>query len=188
MKYIKYIKNGIMVGVFLLPVVANAQTPQPDSIDVGVKVVVEGVFDISLIEVFDYDPDNPGNVTPSADDTVDYFNRTPGTYTVGSTEGTYAINIQVSNNAAPTYQLEIRGTGDFSGPGGSFSLSNLEWAFDGDPGAQTWTPFTTTYITIATGGREQTNYYLDYRLTIPWDVPGESDYRTVTRFLLISNP
>uniref|UniRef100_A0A7C4XLV7 Uncharacterized protein n=1 Tax=candidate division WOR-3 bacterium TaxID=2052148 RepID=A0A7C4XLV7_UNCW3 len=183
----KFLKIGIIAVAFLLPVLAPAQV-NDDSVRVGVKVTIQQVFDVALIAVYDYDPSASGNAIPSSDDTVDYFNRTPGTYTVGSTNGTYAVDVQVSNNTGSTYYLKLRGTGDFTSGTNTFALSNLKWALDGDPGSQTWTDFTTTYTQIGTGGNEQKDYYIDYRLVVPWSASAASNYKTETRYLLTTTP
>jgi hypothetical protein len=183
----KYIKLGIIMGAFLFPSIMMAQNP--DSLDVGVKVTVNGVFDLILDEVYDYHPTYPGNVTPSSDDTVDYFNRDPGQdYIVGSLQGYYAIHLIVRNNMADVFYLKTKGTGDFTSGSYSFSLSNLKWAIDGDPTGQVWTPFTTTYTQVASDVRGEFHYYIDYKLTIPWNAPAAQNYRTRTRYLLTTTP
>ncbi len=182
----RYLGLSLIAVAFLLPVLANAQSD--DSVTVGVKVTIQSVFDLTLVSVYDYDPNASGNATPSADDTVDYFTRTPGTYTVGSTNGTCAVDVQVSNNTGSTYYLKIRGTGDFQSGANTFALSNLKWALDGDPGSQTWTDFTTSYAQIGTGGNEQRDYLVDYRLVIPWSATAATNYKTETRYLLTTTP
>ena len=176
----KYVGLSIIAVAFLLPALANAQD---DSVRVGVKVRIQPVNDLALIATYDYDPVASGNVILSADDTVDYFTRTPGTYTVGSTNGTYAVRVQVSTNTGVVYSLKIRGTGNFSGFG--LALSNLKWSLDADPGTQTWTNFTTSYVEIGQGGSEVKDWYVDYRLVVPWTAwPGAC--KTETRYLLTS--
>uniref|UniRef100_A0A7C4U784 Uncharacterized protein n=1 Tax=candidate division WOR-3 bacterium TaxID=2052148 RepID=A0A7C4U784_UNCW3 len=168
----------------MLPIIAKAD----DSLTVGVKATIQSVFDVTLVAIYDYSSSGSGNVTPSSDDTVDFGTRTPGTYTVGSTSGTYALDVLVQNNTGNTYYLKIKGTGDFQSGANTLALSNLKWALDGDPGSQTWTDFTTSYAQVGTGGNEETHYYLDYRLVIPWSATAASNYKTETRILLTTTP
>jgi len=180
---VKYVGLSIIAVAFLLPALANAQ----DSVYVGVKVSIQMEFDLALIATYDYDPVASGNVILSADDTVDYFTRTAGdTFTVGSTNGTYAVRVQVSNNSGDPYSLRIRGTGNFDAGVPEFALSNLKWSLDADPGAQTWTNFTTSYTEIGSGGQEQKDWYVDYRLVVPWSVEAADNFKTETRYLLTS--
>lgn len=166
-----------------------AQTPK-DSLDVPVKVTILEIADITLVEVYDYSPTTPGNVQPSADNIVDYFDRIPGVYTIGSTSGTYAIAILVRFNIGDaTWTLQTRGTDDFTSGGNTFPLSNLSWALDGDPVGQTWTPFSITYTNVLSNQPVgQYTVYIDYKLNIPWNAIPATDYQTTTRYRLISNP
>lgn len=108
---------------------------------------------------------------------------------VGSYDYASVITLTVkSNNSATTWYVKAVGSGPFTSaasPSTTFPLARLGFKLST---GSTYTSMSTTAQTVLSGGIGQSTKYVDYRMTVDWDMQSATDYQETITYTCTTTP